>query len=285
MRQFNIGSAWTKGTEFISRNAAGHAVILIGMGILVPGILQFAIVGGVAGMNPMMMGQNAILYGIVCAVLALVAFFLFAMLIAVIGAQAFQVGGAMALLALVVAVPVLILMAALYSVIVAAMAVGMFLMLLVVLAFGASMGASNAALAMAGQGGLAVLIVLAVMALLFWATARFSCTTTVMADRKSFNLFAGLAESWRLTGPNQFRIMAYLGLLGILLCVVLVVIVMVLGASMMGSISSGEAPSMGIGSQIMLLAVGIPFAYLTVIVPAGIYRELFEEASVAEVFA
>jgi hypothetical protein len=331
MRQFSLGSAWSKGIEFISQQAASQAIILIGMGIVAPAILQFAIGGAVLGMNPMMMGQNAlgtggsvaalagtmivvmigsyvlqmgsyfsswrlglgrdeslggaIVYGIICAVLAIIVFFLIVMVITFIIAQAMQSGGAIALLALLAAIPVLILMAALYSVIMAAITVGMFLMLLIVLAFGASMGAANPALAMAGQGALGVLVALVVVALLFWMTARFSCTTSVMADRKSFNLFAGLAESWRLTGPNQLRIMVYLGLLGILLCVVLLVVVMVLGASMMGSMSSGETPNLGIGPVIMMLIAGIPFAYLTTLVPAGIYRELFEETEVAEVFA
>lgn len=331
MNQFNLGSAWSKGMSFISEKAASQAIILIGMGIVLPAILQFAIGGAVLGMNPMMMGQNAmgaggsvaamagtmvvimvlsyvlqmgsyfsswriglgreeslagaVVYGIICAVLAIIVFLLSVMLIAVIVAQAMQAGGAMAFLALLLAIPVLILMAALYSLMMAAMTVGMFLMLLIVMAFGASMGAANPALAMAGQGALGVLIIMIVVALMFWVTARFSCTTSVMADRKSFNLFAGLAESWRLTGPSQFRIMAYLALLGILLCVVLVVVVMVLGATMMGSMSSGEVPNMGMGAVIMMLIVSIPFAYLTTLVPAGIYRELFEERSVAEVFA
>lgn len=340
MRQFNLGSAWSKGTEFISQHAVSHAIILIGMGILLPAILQFAVGGAVTGMNPMMMGQNAmgaggafaalagtmvvvmivsyilqmgsyfsswriglaqeetlggaIVYGTICAVLLLIAFVLIAVVATVILGQvigqAMQGGGGgagagMAILMLVVFIPLMIVMAALYSVIMAAMAVGMFLMLLIVLAFGASMGASNPALAMAGQGGLAVLVAMTVMALLFWLTARFSCTTSVMADRKSFNLFGALAESWRLTGPNQLRIMAYLGLLGIILCVVLIVLVLVLGATMMGGMSGGQAPDLGIGTQIMMLLAGIPFAYLTALVPAGIYRELFEEASVAEVFA
>ncbi|HEX8380632.1 MAG TPA: hypothetical protein VF619_08805 [Allosphingosinicella sp.] len=331
MRQFTIGSAWSRGLAFISRNAANHTIILIGMGILVPAILQYAVIGGVAGMNPMMMGQNAlgaggsiaalagamilvmivsyvlqmgsyfsslriglgrdatlggaIVYGIICAVLALVFFSVIALVVAVIIGLAMQGGGAMVFLALLVGVPVLILAAALYSVFMAAMALGMFLMFLIVLVFGASMGAANPALAMAGQGSLVWLSGLAVAALLFWLAARFSCTTSVMADRKSFNLLAGLAESWRLTAPDQFRIMAYLGLLGILLFVVMVVLTIVVGVSMMGSMSSGQAPEVGIGSQIMVLIVGMPFAYLTVLVPAGIYSALFEDTSVAEVFA
>lgn len=330
MRQFSLGNAWSKGIAFISERAVNHAIILIGMGIILPAILQFVLAGAVIGMNPMMMGQNAlgaggsaaalagtmlvvmllsyvlqmgsyfsswrmglgreeslagaIVYGIVCAVLAIIAFFLLVMLVAVIVAQAVQSGGgAMAFLGLLLAVPMLILMAALYSVVMAAVAVGLFLMLLIALAFGASMGAANPALAMAGGGGFALLIALAIVALLFWMAVRFSCTTSVMADRKSFNLFAGLAESWRLTGPNQLRIMAYLGLLGIILCVALVVVLMVVGASMMGGMAGGQAPTAGM--VIMLLVIGIPFAYLTVLVPAGIYRELFEETAIAEVFA
>lgn len=331
MRQFSLGGAWSKGIEFISRQSVNHAIILIGMGVLAPMVLQFAVSGSVTGVNPMMMGQNAmgagasmaalagtmilvmllsyvlqmgsyfsswriglgreeslggaILYGIICAVLAIVVFFLMVIVISVIAAQAMQAGAVMAVLALLFAIPMLILVAALYSVMMATMAVGMFLMLLIFLAFGASMGASNPALAMAGQGAVAVLIALAVVALLFWLTARFSCTTSVLADRKSFNLFAALAESWRLTGPNQFRIMAYLALLGILLCVVLLVFFMVLGAAMMGGMASGQVASVGIGALIMLFIAGILFAYVTVLVPAGIYRELFEEAEVAEVFA
>ncbi|HYI39910.1 MAG TPA: hypothetical protein VE053_06285 [Allosphingosinicella sp.] len=331
MRQFNLGGAWSKGTAFISQQAANHAIILIVMGIVVPAILQFAIIGAATGINPMAMGPNgfdpsstmqalagtaalvmivswvlqtgsyfgswriglgrdetlggAIVYGIICAVLALVAFLLLVLAMVFIVGAAMQGGGAMMILLLVVAIPMLILVAALYSVIMAAMAVGMFLMFLIVMAFGASMGGANPALAMAGQGVVGILIALVIVALLFWLTARLSCTTSVMADRKSFNLFAGIAESWRLTGPNQLRIMAYLGLLGIIFCVVLLVLVMILGASMMGSMSGGQVPAVGIGTQIMVLIVGIPFAYLTVLVPAGIYRELFEDTAVAEVFA
>jgi hypothetical protein len=65
----------------------------------------------------------------------------------------------------------------------------------------------------------------------------------------------------------------------------MVLIVLVLVASMMGSMSSGQAPTVGVGTQIVMLVIGIPFAYLTALVPAGIYRELFEETEIAEVFA
>jgi hypothetical protein len=330
MRQFNLGTAWSEGIAFISREAVNHAIILIGMGIVAPAILQFALGGAILGMNPMMMGQTlgagasmaglagtmilvmtvsyvlqmgsyfsswriglgrdeslggAIVYGIICAVLAIVAFLLIVLVVGVIVGQAMQGGGAMAFLMLLVVVPMLILVAAIYSVMMAVFTVAMFLMLLIVLAFGFSVGAANPALAMAGQGGVGLLIALVIVALLFWMTARFSCTTSVMADRKTLNLLAGLAESWRLTGPNQLRIMAYLGLLAIILCVVMFVLLMVVGASMMGGASSGQVPALGTGSVIVMLIASIPFAYLTVLVPAGIYGALVDETEVAEVFA
>jgi len=331
MRQFNLGSAWSKGIAFISEQAVNQAIILIGMGILLPTVLQFAVGGAVTGMNPMMMGQNvfgggesvaalagtmivvmivsyilqmgsyfsswriglgrdetlggAIVYGIICAVLALLAFVVLGVVAAVIMAQAMQGGPAIMVLMLLVAIPVLIFMAALYSVLVAAFALGTFLMLLIFLAFGSSMGAANPALAMTGAGGLGLLIALVLTALLFWLTARLSCTTSVLADRKSFNLFGAIAESWRLTGPSQLRIMAYLALLGIILGVVLIVAMMILGASMMGGLSGGEVAAVGIGAMIAMLVIGIPIAYVTALVPAGIYREVSEETAVAEVFA
>jgi hypothetical protein len=120
--------------------------------------------------------------------------------------------------------------------------------------------------------------------LLFWMAVRFSCTTCVMADRKSFNLLAGMTESWRLTSANQWRITGYLALLGIVLCVIFIVVGMLIGAGMMGSFQGG-VPEMGLGTQIIGLIIAIPFAYLLVLVPAGIYRELVEEVPAAEVFA
>jgi heme/copper-type cytochrome/quinol oxidase subunit 2 len=105
-----------------------------------------------------------------------------------------------------------------------------------------------------------------------------------MADRGTVNLFAGLRESWRMTAANQWRIMGYLALIGVVLCVVFFVFAVIAGAGMMAGMSSGGAPQMGVGTMLFTLVVSIPFAYLTVLVPAGIYREL-RGPGAAEVFA
>lgn len=325
MKQFSLGNAWSKGIAFISRDPVNIAILLIAIGIIAPFVIQYALMGSAMGtMNPAMMSQSfigggaaglagafllamlisyvlqfssyfgawrvglaageslagAFVYGVICAIMLILIFIVFVVVMALIA----QIGTAGAILAALVAIPLLAVMAALYTVLVAAMAIAVFIVLLIALAFGASMGA-NPLLAMTGGGVIGVLIGLLLILLLFWMAARFSCATCVMADRKSFNLFGAMAESWRLTSANQGRIMAYLGLLGVVLCVVFIVLAMVGAASMMGSMGSGGVPQMGLGTQIVTLIVGIPFAYLLVLVPAGIYRELVEEVPAAEVFA
>ncbi len=325
MNQFSLGNAWSKGVAFISRDTVNIAILLIAIGIIAPFVIQYALIGSAMGtMNPAMMTQSfagggaaalagtfllailisyvlqissyfgswrlgfgageslagAFVYGLVCSVVIILIFVVFVILMGLIA----QAGTAGPILMLVVAIPLFAVAAALYTVLIAAMAVGVFIVLLIALAFGASMGA-NPALAMTGGGALGVLIGLLAILVLFWMAARFSCATCVMADRKSYNLFGGMAESWRLTSANQWRIMAYLGLLGIVLCVIFIVLAMVGAASMMGSLQGGGAPEMGLGTQIVTLIVGIPFAYLLVLVPAGIYRELVAEVPAAEVFA
>jgi hypothetical protein len=60
MDRFSLGSAWSKGLGFFSAQAAAHAVILIGMGVVVPTILNFLLAGGLtAPANPAAIGQNA----------------------------------------------------------------------------------------------------------------------------------------------------------------------------------------------------------------------------------
>src|SRR6185436_14640591 len=61
MKQFSLSNAWSLGMGFFSGKAAGHAILLIGMGIILPIVLQMAVAGGAMGMmNPAMMGQNAL---------------------------------------------------------------------------------------------------------------------------------------------------------------------------------------------------------------------------------
>jgi len=326
MKQFSLSNARSLGLGHFSGKAAGHAILLIGLGILAPMILQIALVGGAMGMmNPAMMGQNAlsgmaglgglvlivmlgtyllqlasyfgswrlgfageslagaIAYGLLAGVVAIVAFGALIVLMVLIAMQ-LQGAGAAALLMLIFLIPLMLLFAALYPVAMSAVAVGMFLLLVIMAAFGSSMGAMNPAMAMTGGGALGLVVAFVFVVLLMWAAVRFSCTTSAMADRGTVNLLTGLGESWRMTATNQWRIMAYLALIGIVLCVLLVVFAMVVGAGMMAGARAGSMPAMGAGTMIVSIVVAIPFAYLTVLIPAGIYREL-RGPPAAEVFA
>lgn len=323
MNQFSLGNAWSKGVSFFSSQALNHAIVLIGLGVLVPTALQLLLVGGATGMiSPAMMGQGlegmqalgaaaglvglisyvlqtgsyfgswrlgfgeaeplpgAIIYGLIVGVIAILALVVFAV-IAVILTQAVPIVGLLLLAAV-----LLPFFAAFYTVLAAVMAVGMFLVLLIVLAFGASMANTNPGLAMMGGGGVTVLLLLAIMALLLWLAARFSCAATVMADRRTFNPIVGITESWRLTSANQWRIVGYLALLGIVLVVLFVLLAIIVGAGMMsGMQAGGGTPQPGIGGAILGMIFSIPFAYLVVLVPAGIYRELGGGETSAKVFA
>ena len=324
MNQFSLGNAWSKGISFFSPQALNHAIVLIGLGVLAPLVLQFAIAGGaVSMMSPAMMGQDsmeafsamggalvvamlagyvlqfgsyfaswrlgfgegeslagAIIYGLITSVILIVFIVLVFFAVAVVVSQVPFAG---MLLMLVVLLP---LFAMLFTVLASLFSVIMFLMVLLMAAFGASMTQMPGFADAAAGGGIALLIMLAITLVLFWLTGRFSCTTAVMADRKTFNLLAGAAESWRLTAANQWRIIGYLALLGIVLLVVAFVLAMIVGAGMVGAAGSGSTTQMGATGLIAGIVVGVPLAYLMVLVPAGIYRELAgtSEAS-ARVFA
>ena len=322
MNQFSLGNAWSKGVSFFSSQALNHAIVLIGLGVLVPTVVQYAIAGGVTGMmNPAMMSGGigtfsalggaaviamiasyvlqlgsyfgswrlgfgegeplggAVVYGLIAGVLVIVAF-VAVFIVAGIVLQASPTVGA-----IVMALLLLPLFAALYTVWAALIAVVMFLLMLIVLAFGASMSQMNPAAAFTGGGALAVLFILVLLALLLWLTARFSCTTSIMADRRTFNLMTGLSESWRLTATNQWRIVGYLALLSVVLMVLFVVLAMILGAGLAQGLQSGGVPQIGFGMIVGAIIVSIPLAYLTVLVPAGIYRELGGGETSAKVFA
>ncbi len=321
MNQFSLGNAWSKGVSFFSSQALNHAIVLIGLGVLVPTVVQYVIAGGITGMmNPAMMGGGigafsalggaaviamiasyvlqlgsyfgswrlgfgegeplggAIVYGLIAGVLVIVAFIVCFFVAGLVLQAAPTVG------AIVMALLLLPLVAALYTVWAALIAIVMILVMLVVLAFGASMADLNMT-AFTGAGALGILIILFILALLLWLTARFSCATSIMADRRTFNLMTGLAESWRLTAANQWRIVGYLSLLSVVLMVLFVVVAMILGAGIAQSLQGGGMPEVGLGMIVGTLIVSIPLAYLTVLVPAGIYRELGGGETSAKVFA
>lgn len=322
MNQFSLGNAWSKGVSFFSSQALNQAIVLIGLGVLVPTVVQYLIAGGATGMmNPAMMGgglqtftalggaaviamivsyvlqlgsyfgswrlgfgegeplAGAIVYGLIAGVLVIVAF------VAVFIVAGIFMQASPSLGAILMALLLLPLVAALYTVWAALIAIVMFLVMLLVLAFGASMSDMNPAAALTGGGGVAVLVILALLAVLLWLSARFSCATSIMADRRTFNLLTGLSESWRLTAASQWRIVGYLALLSVVLMVLFVVLAMIVGVGMAQSFQGGGVPEVGLGMIIATLIISIPLAYLTVLVPAGIYRELGGGETSAKVFA
>jgi hypothetical protein len=333
MKQFSMGNAWSSGVNFFAGNGVNHAIILIGMGIVVPFVLQMLLVGQATGMmNPAMMGQGgvqalaaaggafllvslisydlqfgsyfgswrlgfgadenlggAIIYGLIAAAISLGIIILFMIVVGLIGGFALQgaSGGAGIgigiIFLLVILVPLLVFLAVLMPLMIAVFCVIMFIVMLLGMAFGVNAFGQDPRLAMLGGG--AFLVVMLLAALLFWLTARLCCTTSVMARRKSYNFIEAMGESWRLTARAQGQIMLYFLLLGIVGLVLFIVLAMVVGASMMGGLQSGSAPQVGMGSSIIGMIFGIPLAYASVLVPAGIYRELGDFTESARVFA
>jgi hypothetical protein len=329
MDAFSIGNAWSSGLGFFSRAPGSHAIMLIGVGIIAPAVLQFLLLGGPVMTNPGMMGPGplgamagygaamllvmlasytlqlgsyfgslwlgfgeeetlggAIAYGVLSAVLAVIALGVLIVVFMMIAAQLVQSGPAALLLLLLLAIPLLLLFAGLYTVATAAVAAGMLLTVALVASFGSTMGAIGRGFCVGGGGGgkMVLLAMFVLAALLVWLAARLSCTISAMADRKTLNVRAGFAESWRLTAASQWRIVLYLLLVGGALCLILFVFAFAGGSGAIGGLRSGALPQLRIVTLIIAIIAGIPFAYLTVLVPAGIYRTLAPPAS-AEIFA
>ena len=326
MFQFSIGSAWSKGIGFFSGKAAGHAILLIGMGLALPIILQFVAMGGAMSvMTPAAMGSGgfeaflaaggvvvvlamqagyvlqfasyfaswrlgfgedetlggAIVFGLVGGLL-LFGIFIAVGLVSFVVAQASPEG--IALIVFVLLVPIF---ATFFTVMAALVAFFVLFMMVLTLIVGA---ASSVLMSEVGPGALGgsvvALIGMALALLLLWLTARFSCVTSVMADRQSYNVLAAINESWRLTAANQWRIIGYLTLLSAVLGVAFIIFFAVISAGMMASMASGGGvPQAGLVTIAAWLIFGIPLVYVLTLVPAGIYRASGGEPVAASVFA
>ena len=168
------------------------------------------------------------------------------------------------------------------TVIVAAVAL---LLLSFLMSVGAATGSIGAAATLVGGDGAIAVLLLVLSGILFWLAGRLSCATPLMAARGSFNIWAAARESWRMTLDDQAGIARYLLMVGAVMALVVIGLAMALGEGMRALPRGGVGYTFDIATMIPRTALAFPFAILTVIVPAGIYRQLKGEDTPAEIFA
>jgi hypothetical protein len=317
-------SAWSLGFALIARRPAGHLVILVGLGIVVPFALQYAIAGEAAGMMgaaalgrsglgtgaPALLAMalglalqtgsyfaswrlgldagaslgGAVLYGLLAGLIAMVVIAVVATA-AIMAAAQLWTPGAVLLGALIGLIPLSAVAALFYTALAALAAALVALLLIAAMAFGTATGQVGLAATLVGGRGDLVVVLLVICGVLLWLAARLSCTAALMADRKSVNLIAAARESWRLTWDEQWAILRYLALIGFALA--LLILGVALAAGLGASALAGEdgGPALQLGAVVLRLAVAVPLAFLSVMVPAGIYRELTRADISADIFA
>lgn len=158
--------------------------------------------------------------------------------------------------------------------------------LLFLFVYGAIQGYPElAAMAFGGSGAITV-IMLVLSGLLFWLAARFSCVTAVMARGGNLNVFAAIGESWRMTSDEQGSITGYLALVGFAIGVTVIGVSLAVGFGTGGLMRGGNLGVDGTGELVLRVLFGIPLAFLSVMLPAGIYRQLSggEEETDAGIF-
>jgi hypothetical protein len=329
MDSFSMRGAWSFGFRFFAHRQGLQFTILIGIGIVMPFVLQYALAGRMLGMtSPTMLGQSGMEAGVAAGtllplaillsyVLQLASYFMswrlgfgrdrslggtivFGLVASLLALAVFAVIAAPALwlaqtaassgipfLGLLVAlIPLVTVFALFYTLPAALLATIASILLVAAMVLGTVTGNVGMAATMIGGGSGAVVVLFLVMSVaLIWLAARFSCTTSVMADRKSWNLIAAMRESWSLTLEDQWVILRYLALVAFGMAVAIIGAAMVAGMGAVAFLQGSAGATQQIGAIVVALAIGVPVALLTVLIPAGIYRELTRSSLAAEVFA
>lgn len=320
MNRFSIGQAWSYATSFFSGSAANHAIALIGIGIFIPLVLQWAIIGNpmANALNPAAMAGNSGMMaglGVGVLIISLLSYILqfgsyfsswrlgfkdaadlpgglrFGMIagavfVGLMIATIIVTGILVYAISPWLAIPfVLILM--LFFIVMYPWLFGFMAILFVLLAAFGSYALTAMAPMMGGNGGagsgLMILVLLLFGAFFLWLAARLCCTAPSMADKGEFLPFEGLKRSWAMTSEGQWRIVGYFLLIGVVLFVVAIILGLAVGSSFQSMMMGGAVP--GFGMIILLtLVVSIPMAYFAVAIPAGIYRSIGHE-SAGDVFA
>ncbi len=131
----------------------------------------------------------------------------------------------------------------------------------ILLPFGLS-GYFDGGVSSALAAGIGVLILfLGFLVLLLFLVARLCLCGPVMAVRKSYNPFAGFAESWKITRGNSLMLMVYVFLLNLVFYII----------ASLGGIFSDAAP---IVSGIVTLIVNLGLSILYAFLPVGIYNSM-----------
>lgn len=277
MKKISISQAWSYATSFFSDQHSNHAIILIGVGIVIPLILNIVTGGAAAGaaMTPEQLmsggglaaiGGMAVLVGLIAYILQTGSYFASWRMGLAPGEE--SVGSALSY-GMVAALPVLLL--------------GIGFVLVIGLIFTIIFGASFLPMLMGGAAGgnepslaTAGLVLLAIpvfFAIMLWLAARFCCIGPVMAAKRSYNPLTGLAESWRMTGASQWKLMGYFVLLGIVMFILFLIIGMIAGVSLVAGGGGMSGSSLTI-FMILGSLLSIPIIYAYVAIPAGIYRAL-----------
>jgi hypothetical protein len=159
---------------------------------------------------------------------------------------------------------------------------------MLVLAFlmivGAATGSLEAAATMVGGDGAIAVMLLVLSGFMFWLAGRLSCATPWMAAQGSFNLWAAAWESWRMTLDDQAAITRYLLLVGTVMALAVIGLAFALGEGVRAIPRGGVGYTFDTATLIPRVALAVPFAMLSVIIPAGIYRQLKGEDAPADVF-
>lgn len=324
MKEFSALNAWRLGLRFVSGQPLPFAIILIGIGVVTPAVLQYLVTGmaiaagaGAAAqsgaMSPGYAGgaiaiaalatgsvlqlgsvfaawhfgfrQGARLVGAIG--FGLLAGLLVALGLAAVGAIAVLFGQIMPAFALIAAIVAgLLLMAVVGTTVAAMFAVGLSLAVVLLMLLGVATGDLGLAATWAGGGsGFVVVLLLVVSGVFLWLAARLSCAMPSMAAQGGFNLVAAVGDSWQRTWEDEWRITRYLALVGLLLAVTMIVVVFATATGLVTVFGPQGAAESQLFMAFVQIVIGIPLAYLGVLVPAGIYQELSGEQIAAEVFA
>lgn len=323
MNEFTMGGAWSHGYQFVARGTAMHLVILLLIGIVAPVALQVAANGAPFDASPMTSGPailraagapvfllvvglahvlqagsffaslrfgftgaeasgGAVGYGLAAGFIAALVIAA-GYLIATFGVQAIAPTQNLELAALILILP-LVLVYSLFFIGQAILgAASLLLMFAYMFVVGAINGYPGALFMFFGSAGVTLIMIL-LSGLLFWLAARFSCVTAVMAERGSPNVFEAIGESWRLTSDAQWAITRYITLVAFGLAILVIGVQLGVGAST-GGLTQGGGLGLGdTGDTVLRLLLGIPVVFLSVMLPAGIYRQLAGEETPVEVF-